>query len=597
MAKVLDLINSVDSVNQFKDFTVGLLTSSSDLPLGEDINEIDSLIITKINSYLSKPDTRASGLVVISKFIPRCSKEDLQKYGMLWISKAVQVLESKCESKEFSLASRVLGELLIEAKQVPELQKEVSMQNVKPLVTLITSFDLETKGTAVLYPLAVLLYYYKESTEKFQKAIREFILPTVDSKKKETAKAGANIYSLLTRATERSFKSIEAKPAYNNWTYNLLLICNSLHEIMTTLFPDSDTSGPDEMKLELPSLSQEDIVDYYFDLEKRFENLCDYLSTMLRGCGEINSVIPNDILTLVCRGLDILPTTLHQEDSLVDSLLYMILPKLHIILFQVLNAFIEGFKDNLVPFASTVLKLYKHTLNWANGLDLENEETIRGIKPFTNVKISVYKSLTIWLNNLSTLSGIEIISDELIPLILKDITPEMSEISLTIQKTTATSKKGFKRTRDNQIKNDLEQDRPRLINKCMSIDLDICKEALISLQCIFKSSGTLMKIPIYQMIEELVIAMLSNVYMDDYSFYKLRPFCHVELLRLLKIMQMNPHPLRPSSLHHCIELFSTPSHEYNRHVAAEAKEALMQLEKIAHPSALTLSLPVVNAAE
>lgn len=37
MAKVLDLVNSVnDSVNKSKDFTINLLTSSSDLPFLSD---------------------------------------------------------------------------------------------------------------------------------------------------------------------------------------------------------------------------------------------------------------------------------------------------------------------------------------------------------------------------------------------------------------------------------------------------------------------------------------------------------------------------------------------------------------------------------
>lgn len=100
-----------------------------------------------------------------------------------------------------------------------------------------------------------------------------------------------------------------------------------------------------------------------------------------------------------------------------------------------------------------------------------------------------------------------------------------------------------------------------------------------------------------QITEELIIALLYNVYMDNNNFYKLNPECHLQLIRTLKTMQMNPHPLRPSSMHYCIELFSSASRENNLQVAEEAKDALIQLEKISHPSAPTLSLPVVNAAE
>ncbi|XP_074110761.1 proline-, glutamic acid- and leucine-rich protein 1 [Cotesia typhae] len=592
MAKLLDLVNSVnDSVNKSKDFTINLLTSSSDLPfLSDEINDFYNLVVSKINLFLNKPDTRVTGVVILSKFLPRCSKDVLLKYGTFWISKVVQVLESNYEPGELSLACRVLGELLIVSKQIPELAKEISIHNIKPLAALITSFDINDKGTSLLYPLAILLHYYKESAEKFQASIRELILPTIDSQSEEIVQAGANIFTLLTRATERSFKPIESKPSYTNWTYNLLLICNSLDEILDTLFNDRSNNS-DEFKLKLPSISEENVLEYYFKLQRRFENLCVFLSTMLHGCGENNSVIPNDILNLVERGFNISPSSLLKEDSVQNQILYIILPKLHVSLFNVLNAFIEGFKDNLVPFANEILPLYKHTLNWTNESD---NQTIGGKKPFTNVRLSAYKSLKVWMRNLNGLSGVEIICDDIIPWLLKDITPEKSQVLLTIKKTTATSKKAFKRTRDNQIKNDLTLDNSTRDKE--SIDADLCKEALHTLQNIFKYS-CLIKLPLYKVTEELIISLLYNVYMDSSNFYRQNPECHLQLLRTLKTMQMNPHPLGASSLHHCIELFSSASRENNLQVVEEAKEALMQLEKISHPSAPTLSLPVLSTTE
>lgn len=64
-----------------------------------------------------------------------------------------------------------------------------------------------------------------------------------------------------------------------------------------------------------------------------------------------------------------------------------------------------------------------------------------------------------------------------------------------IKKTTATSKKAFKRTRDNQIKNDLTLDNSTGDKE--SIDADLCKEALHTLQNIFKYSS-LIKLPLYK---------------------------------------------------------------------------------------------------
>lgn len=71
---------------------------------------------------------------------------------------------------------------------------------------------------------------------------------------------------------------------YTGYTYNEALLCNSLHVIMDELF-----TGLIELKtvdiwdqLDLPSLSEENIIQYYNDQKRRFSNLCVYLSSMLR---------------------------------------------------------------------------------------------------------------------------------------------------------------------------------------------------------------------------------------------------------------------------------------------------------------------------
>lgn len=118
----------------------------------------------------------------------------------------------------------------------------------------------------------------------FQNAIRKIVLSLIDSDQKNLVQAGANCYLLLSRATERSFKPPQAKPTYTARVYSQALLCNSLHAIMDDLFAGLiELDGTDIWdKLELPNIPEDNVLQYYCSLEKRFANLCIYLSTALR---------------------------------------------------------------------------------------------------------------------------------------------------------------------------------------------------------------------------------------------------------------------------------------------------------------------------
>lgn len=118
----------------------------------------------------------------------------------------------------------------------------------------------------------------------FQASIKKLILLQIDSDRKNLVESSAKCYALLAKATERSFKPPVSKSTYTNWTYNQVLICNNLHAIMDDLF-----SGLIELEnieigdtLELPNISEQNIIEFYFKQKQRFLNLCSYLSCMLR---------------------------------------------------------------------------------------------------------------------------------------------------------------------------------------------------------------------------------------------------------------------------------------------------------------------------
>lgn len=67
-----------------------------------------------------------------------------------------------------------------------------------------------------------------------------------------------------------------------------------------------------------------------------------FLFIFYSGFDKKNSVLPHEILKVLCRGLAIQPSNLKNRKSIREQMLYLILPKLHIALFNVLDGLIDG---------------------------------------------------------------------------------------------------------------------------------------------------------------------------------------------------------------------------------------------------------------
>ena len=603
MATITELINFYDyNTKEYEEFLQELICFNGDIPFNiEEVDRTQSTLVSTINTHLNRSHTRYSGLLMLDKVLPQCSKDILSKYCMLWMSKATQVLESVHSiPQELNISCKVLGCLIIQSKEISEIQKQVSMQNVKQLINAIGNLSLEKKCGPVYYLIAVLLFQYPEVCERFQMSIKKIILLQIDSEQENLVNSSARCYALLAKATARSFKPPASKPTHTNWIYNQALICNSLHTIMDELFSNlmelENVNIGDE--LELPNISKENIIQFYFKQKQRFLNLCSYLCCMLRGFDKKNSVLPNEILKVLYRGLAVRPSNLKSQNSIGEQMLYLIVPKLHIALFNVLDALINGFKEQLIPFGSTILQLFLQTLQWTETI-LENQTTISGNRPFRNVRISVYKCLTSWLMNTNSLSGIETVADEYLPSILKDIVPERDRVLLTIQKTDNLSKRALKRLRDSQYEKGAYLNNGIGSSKEYSLDADICKGALIALQNIFFNGGSLLKQMFFKTIQGIIIPLLYDCYLSsvEQKFYKENTQCRLLLFRVLRAVQMNPHSLVPLPTQYSVEIFEMALSDSNLCITQEAKIALAELEKIVHPYAPSIELAQVEIVQ
>lgn len=75
------------------------------------------------------------------------------------------------------------------------------------------------------------------------------------------------------------------------------------------------------------------------------------------------------------------------------------------------------------------------------------------------------------------------------------------------------------------------------------------------------------------------------------SFYKDHNKCRLELFKVLRALQMNPHVSLSPPTQDCLEISHKATYDIDLSIAQEARLALSELEKIIHPIAPTLQLP------
>lgn len=90
-----------------------------------------------------------------------------------------------------------------------------------------------------------------------------------------------------------------------------------------------------------------------------------------------------------------------------------------------------------------------------------------------------------------------------------------------------------------------------------------------------------------------MIPLLYNLYLGsaEQNFYKNHNVCRLELFRVLKALQMNPHVALAFPVQYCLEISQMAAYDIDLNIVQEAKLASAELEKIIHPIAPTLQLP------
>ncbi|XP_032691695.1 uncharacterized protein LOC116854158, partial [Odontomachus brunneus] len=98
----------------------------------------------------------------------------------------------------------------------------------------------------------------------------------------------------------------------------------------------------------------------------------------------------------------------------------------------------------------------------------------------------------------------------------------------------------------------------------------------------------------FQNVQNIVIPLLYKFYLSHSakSFYKDHNKCRLELFKTLRALQMNPHTTLISPIEYYLEISHKAAYDVDLNIVQEARLALAELEKIIHPIAPTLQLPL-----
>lgn len=160
------------------------------------------------------------------------------------------------------------------------------------------------------------------------------------------------------------------------------------------------------------------------------------------------------------------------------------------------------------------------------------------------------------------------------------------------------SKRALKRHREKQYENNLTQTNIASVQNPLA-NADIAEVALISLQNIFLNTGCRLKVAFHETSQRVLVALLYDCYLETHeqTFYKRLSSCRLQLLKTLKMLQLNPHPLIPSPTQYSLEILQMAQNDSDPNVSQEAKIGIAEIEKTVHPGAPTLRLPITVSTE
>ncbi|XP_055851289.1 proline-, glutamic acid- and leucine-rich protein 1 [Episyrphus balteatus] len=557
-------------------------------------------IVQHITSVLSKPATRHEGLVLLKCYLDQCPVEALEQKGHLWLTLALKACNPKELESVGELVYVVLKTLAIKSVDIPDLSKAFISNFLNKIYDSLSSV-IPLAYQSALECIETCLRLHPGPSGPSRGSIEKFLLKFTDTTDENLSLLSGKCLHLLQQVRGGGVQGISQKAAWQNYQMKLL---GSLHSLMDSAFANCTELYDDFVEKEqlniAPLVLSDEPVKRAMQIYIRFRNLIRYLIAALRQPYPVpKAIAPKKILNLITRGLGVTCLML-QRNQISDNLaIGTLLPKMQMHLWELLEATILTLKSHLAMYHTSILGVILDTLKWTSSKKSNGHQ-----KPYTSLRSSAYKALSLWCNTMKHGSRCEIIADNIIEEINFDITPY--ENAFTLKVLSGAKKHMSKKARRQLHKAQNEQSNlaqthsnPSDSQAKKQILSDegnqkLCIAALQCLRSVFLSAGCFLKPTVVKSTHLKIVGIclsLSNATLKREHLYN-NYLCRLEVYNVLYSLILSPHHLCPPPTQITISLLKT-AHigDSNVKVRETCSMFLNYIEKIIHPQKESLIFP------
>uniref|UniRef100_A0A8C5PDH4 Modulator of non-genomic activity of estrogen receptor n=1 Tax=Leptobrachium leishanense TaxID=445787 RepID=A0A8C5PDH4_9ANUR len=489
----------------------------------------------------------------------------LREHGALRVEGSVAALSgllSSCNSRLVSPSTRVEGLSLL-------------------------SLVVEESPTDVFHQHCV--SWIRSVLQVIQGKLTTFLLSLLDVENLEIQELACQCFSLLPSLGSGFSQGVKHT---ENWERQIQSVLCSLHSVFRQLYQSAETDstryeGPGT-ELELPRL-EDDGTHSVLQLVRRLTALGQCVGLLLRQPFPAPVRVPvSDLLSFVCRVINVSPKNLSWQGE--ESVKLLLLPRVHGIVLDILEATITACGPRLLPYSSVICRLFPQLLS-AWGAMRGAAGTIAGQeRPFSSLRVSVYRVLEKWLSVCGVSSGVlqgpVHHSDILLAHLFSDITPPSDTVKMS-----GFVQLGAKKQKVSEVGGtDFQGHR----KKQLSANIDLCAAALRVLCSIVLHCGSVIKEDTHRRLQEFSIPLLIRLQQGTES--SLGPYvssdCRKELYHLLLCLTLTPSPRLPAPLHCAIRVFSGGMVEESVQVSLFCAEAIAICRALIHPRGPSLQHPL-----
>lgn len=551
-------------------------------------------VVANINGKLNSTSTRYDGLLLLKTFLPQCPVEIFGKNVISWIQQCLKSIDGRQNKQALASASyQALKIILQMSQQMPEMKRTVSGSVVSKIIDAFQQIAPLEVSLSMLECLEVLMCNYGPSCGQHKNVLEKCVLQYVDSSDANVIKRVAHCVAFLPLLGGGG--SLGANHV-SRWKQEHQKVCATLHYILDELFdsvreiPNSHSSVTSDQVLSLPSTSETVPLPRVYQLMNRFINVSKFLQAILLSEFPVEkTVLPDEILGIVCRGLAVTSHTMGKKVSADLLMVGAMLPQIHVALLKVLDSLITCCGNNLLPYAPVICKLVLQTLKWTSA-----EKWAYGIeKPYGQLRVAACNTLMLWLQTSNCGSCVELISEELVSFLLQDIWFEKEAVALSVQYTSNKKEQKYKRNTSEQQQG-VETSRKYIPDQ--KSNSKTCRAALRVLQWMLHSAAMFIKPTTHRLLQEKTVGLLFDIQRassaSDLPFPYAETSCRLELYRLLHTLVIEPHATWPPPTQFAVHMLSAGRSDPNLKVSSFCTSALIAAEKLVHPASGTLHFPV-----